>query len=118
MQAFADVCTASVRSTDLIGRYGGEEFVLFLPGATQDRAENIATEISRRMAALPTPEGVVFPPTISYGVTSSIPAAADLNFMIEVADAALYSAKAQGRNRIVGADRPPKAATIADEARS
>ncbi|MNI91774.1 diguanylate cyclase [compost metagenome] len=68
------------------------------------------------MAAMQTPEGVVFP-TVSYGVTSSIPAVADLNFMIEVADAALYSAKAQGRNRIVGADRL-EAATIADEARS
>lgn len=116
LRAFAEACSASVRSTDLIGRYGGEEFVLFLPGATQDRAENIATEISRRMAEFPAPGGVVFP-TISYGVTSSIPASADLNFMIEVADAALYSAKAQGRNRIVGADRP-EAATIADEARS
>ncbi len=116
LRAFAEACVASVRSTDLIGRYGGEEFVLFLPGATQDRAEDIATEISHRMAAMPAPDGVVFP-TISYGVTSSIPASADLNFMIEVADAALYSAKAQGRNRIVGADRP-EAATIADEARS
>ncbi|MBT2584894.1 GGDEF domain-containing protein [Arthrobacter sp. ISL-95] len=116
LRAFAEACTASVRSTDLIGRYGGEEFVLFLPGATEDRAEDIATEISHRMAALPAPEGVVYP-TISYGVTSSIPASADLNFMIEVADAALYSAKALGRNRIVGADRP-QAATIADEARS
>ncbi|MFE4194340.1 GGDEF domain-containing protein [Paenarthrobacter sp. NPDC056912] len=116
LKAFAAACAASVRSTDLIGRYGGEEFVLFLPGATQERAEDIAAEISRRMAAMTEPEGVSFP-TISYGVTSSIPAAADLTFMIEVADAALYSAKAQGRNRIVGADRL-EAATIADEARS
>jgi len=116
LRAFADACAASVRSTDLIGRYGGEEFILFLPGATQERAQDIAMEISRRMAAMPSPEGVLYP-TVSYGVTSSIPASADLNFMIEVADAALYSAKAQGRNRIVGADRP-EAATIADEARS
>jgi diguanylate cyclase (GGDEF)-like protein len=116
LKAFAAACAASVRSTDLIGRYGGEEFILFLPGATQERAESIAVEISRRTAGMRTPEGIPFP-TISYGVTSSISAGADLNFMIEVADAALYSAKAQGRNRIVGADRL-EAATIADEARS
>ena len=116
LKAFAEACTSSVRSTDLIGRYGGEEFVLFLPGATQERAQSIATEISRRMASTEVPEGVSFP-TISYGVTASTPAAPDLTSMIEVADAALYSAKAQGRNRIVGADRL-QAATIADEARS
>ncbi|WP_416418019.1 diguanylate cyclase [Paenarthrobacter aromaticivorans] len=116
LKAFAEACTSSVRSTDLIGRYGGEEFVLFLPGATQERAQSIAVEISRRMASTEVPEGVSFP-TISYGVTASTPAAPDLTSMIEVADAALYSAKAQGRNRIVGADRL-QAATIADEARS
>lgn len=116
LKAFADACLASARSTDLIARYGGEEFILFLPGATQERAENIAGEISRRMAAMTAAEGFTFP-TISYGVTSDAPAGADLSFMIEVADAALYSAKAQGRNRIVGADRL-EAATIADEARS
>ncbi|WP_284975612.1 GGDEF domain-containing protein [Arthrobacter sp. efr-133-TYG-104] len=116
LKAFADACSASVRSTDLIGRYGGEEFILFLPGATQERAQSIAAEISRHMAATKVPEGLTFP-TISYGVTASSPALASLNFMIEVADAALYSAKALGRNRIVGADRPG-AATIADEARS
>jgi PleD family two-component response regulator len=68
------------------------------------------------MASLEVPEGVSFP-TISYGVTSSTTTASDLTLMIEVADAALYSAKAQGRNRIVGADRL-QAATIADEAQS
>ncbi|MFK0002871.1 GGDEF domain-containing protein [Paenarthrobacter sp. NPDC090522] len=116
LKAFAEACRASVRSTDLVGRYGGEEFVLFLPGATQERAENVAVEISRRMSTMEVPGGGTFP-TVSYGVTSSTPATADLTFMIEVADAALYSAKAQGRNRIVGADRLG-AATIADEARS
>ncbi|NWL33737.1 GGDEF domain-containing protein [Paenarthrobacter nitroguajacolicus] len=101
--AFAEACTASVRSTDLVGRYGGEEFILFLPGATQQRAEAIASEISHRLSAMEDPDGLPFP-TVSYGVTSTGIEAPDLDFMIKVADAALYSAKAQGRNRVVGAD--------------
>ncbi|MFK0041511.1 GGDEF domain-containing protein [Paenarthrobacter sp. NPDC090517] len=101
--AFAEACTASVRSTDLVGRYGGEEFILLLPGATQQRAEAIASEISHRLSAMQDPEGLPFP-TVSYGVTSTGTEAQDLDFMIKVADAALYSAKAQGRNRVVGAD--------------
>jgi diguanylate cyclase (GGDEF)-like protein len=101
--AFAEACTASVRSTDLVGRYGGEEFILFLPGATQQRAEAIASEISHRLSAMEDPDGLPFP-TVSYGVTSTGTEAPDLDFMIKVADAALYSAKAQGRNRVVGAD--------------
>ncbi|MFW0771745.1 GGDEF domain-containing protein [Paenarthrobacter nitroguajacolicus] len=102
LRAFATACTASVRSTDLVARYGGEEFIIFLPGATQQRAEAIAAGISHRMAAMADPDGLPYP-TVSYGVTSTGAEAADLNFMINVADAALYSAKAQGRNRVVGA---------------
>lgn len=101
--AFAEACTASVRSTDLVGRYGGEEFILFLPGATQQRAEAIASEISRRLSSMAGPDGLPFP-TVSYGVTSTGTGTPDLAFMINVADAALYTAKGQGRNRVVGAD--------------
>ncbi len=101
--AFAEACTASVRSTDLVGRYGGEEFILFLPGATQQRAEAIASEISRRLSAMADPDGLPYP-TVSYGVTSTGAKNQDLKFMINVADAALYRAKAQGRDRVVGAD--------------
>ncbi|SEJ15601.1 diguanylate cyclase (GGDEF) domain-containing protein [Arthrobacter sp. yr096] len=103
LRAFAVACTSSVRTTDLVGRYGGEEFILFLPGATQQRAEAIASEISSRLSAMEAPDGQPFP-TVSYGVTSTGVEAPDLAFMINVADAALYSAKAQGRNRVVGAD--------------
>ncbi|WP_159707986.1 GGDEF domain-containing protein [Arthrobacter sp. 18067] len=103
LRAFATACTASVRSTDLVARYGGEEFILFLPGATQQRAEIIASEISSRLSAMQGPDGLPFP-TVSYGVTSTGADAPDLAFMINVADAALYSAKAQGRNRVVGAE--------------
>ncbi|WGM20410.1 GGDEF domain-containing protein [Paenarthrobacter sp. OM7] len=113
LRAFAAACTSSVRSSDLVARYGGEEFVLLLPGATQQRAEAIASDISGRLAAMKGPDGLPFP-TVSYGVTSTGADVQDLAFLINVADAALYSAKAQGRNRVVGAD--PADAEAAAEA--
>ncbi|MGO4434980.1 GGDEF domain-containing protein [Paenarthrobacter sp. RAF9] len=114
LRAFAKASSAAVRSTDLIGRYGGEEFILFLPGASQQRAEAIASDISERLAAMDDTDGLPFP-TVSYGVTSTGAGAPDLAFMINVADAALYSAKAQGRNRVVGAD-PLDAESAEDKA--
>jgi diguanylate cyclase (GGDEF)-like protein len=98
LQAFAAACLASVRSTDLVGTYGGEEFIIFLPGAGPDRAEAIAGEISRRFAAVEIPENVRFP-TVSYGIATNNSGAADLRMMISSADSALYRAKSTGRNR-------------------
>ncbi len=100
LQAFADACTATVRSTDLVGRYGGEEFIILLPGVTQDRAGQIAADISARLQGSASP---VIPrlPTSSYGIASAPPGRADLDAMIASADAALYRAKTLGRNRSV-----------------
>lgn len=98
LQAFAAACTATVRSTDLVGRYGGEEFILYLPGVDPDRAESLARDISRRFAARNPPENVRYP-TVSYGIASNNSGTADLRTMIASADSALYRAKATGRNR-------------------
>ena len=103
IKAFAAACMGTVRTTDLVGRYGGEEFVILLSGAEQETGQIIAAEISRALAAAPTPPGVTFP-TVSYGVAASTDAGAELDLMIEAADAALYQAKAQGRNQAVGAN--------------
>ncbi|MCX2749291.1 GGDEF domain-containing protein [Arthrobacter sp. MI7-26] len=102
LQAFAAACTESVRSTDLVGRYGGEEFILLLPGANQERAESIAADISRALAETKSLPGIQIP-TASYGVTASSLNGVDLSAMIAAADAALYQAKSLGRNRVVGA---------------
>ena len=100
LQVFADACTATVRSTDLVGRYGGEEFIMLLPGVTPERAEEIAADISARLHAAASP---VIPrlPTSSYGITSTAPGRVDLDAMIASADAALYRAKTLGRDRSV-----------------
>jgi diguanylate cyclase (GGDEF)-like protein len=98
IKAFAEACVASVRSTDLVARYGGEEFIILLPGAGQDSAEIIAGAISSSLTEAG--PGLVLP-TVSYGVALSTPATPDLAGMISAADAALYEAKALGRNRVV-----------------
>jgi diguanylate cyclase (GGDEF)-like protein len=101
LQAFADACRDTVRSTDLVGRYGGEEFILLLPGVTPEVASHIAAEISRR---LETWQSTTIPrlPTVSYGIAAtSNRGQADLPIMVAAADAALYQAKSLGRDRTV-----------------
>lgn len=100
LQAFAEACGASARSTDLAGRYGGEEFILLLPGAGPKSAEIIAAEISRRLAEQHIPE-LLRMPTVSYGISIYNAETADLDEVIAAADVALYEAKSQGRNRTV-----------------
>ncbi|MFI5428629.1 GGDEF domain-containing protein [Aeromicrobium sp. UC242_57] len=63
LQVFSAACTDTVRSTDLVGRYGGEEFIFLLTGTSLDRAEQITSEISRRIHSMQTPEGGL--PTVS-----------------------------------------------------
>ena len=100
LQAFAAACNAEVRSTDLVGRFGGEEFIILLPGTGPDTAKAIATRISRTLQATDTDSRH---PTVSYGIASAGTGTAPLESMIEAADAALYRAKSQGRNRVVHA---------------
>lgn len=100
IRAFAAACQASVRQTDLVGRFGGEEFIILLPGANQETAGIIATLISRRLAAAEAPGSIPFP-TVSYGIAPSTIADPNLGRMVAEADTALYQAKALGRNRVV-----------------
>lgn len=104
LQSFADACTATVRTTDLVARYGGEEFVLLLPGTTAERAETVAEEISRRLAAAPAAEGMEMP-TASYGISAYDAGTTDVDELIAAADGALYNAKSLGRNRVARSDR-------------
>lgn len=104
LQRFAEACTDTVRSTDLVGRYGGEEFVLLLPGASPERAELIAEEISRRLASDPAVDGMDMP-TVSYGISTYDAGSSDVDEVIAAADAALYTAKSLGRNRTARSDR-------------
>lgn len=104
LQAFARACRDTVRSTDLVGRYGGEEFVLLIQGASAGRAEKIAEDVSRRLAQTPSADGLEMP-TVSYGVAMYDAGTSDVEDLIAAADSALYVAKSLGRNRTVHSDR-------------
>ena len=96
---FADVCTNAVRSSDLVGRYGGEEFIILLAGATARRANQVTDAIDHAMHEAAELEQIRLP-TVSYGV-ATVQGGVDLEGTIGYADAALYRAKAAGRNRSV-----------------
>ncbi|MCW2839418.1 MAG: hypothetical protein JWR55_901 [Aeromicrobium sp.] len=99
LQTFAAACRGVVRSTDLVGRYGGEEFVLFLDGARPEHARLVASKINERLRSTLVPDGMSLP-TVSYGVACA-DAGRGLDETIELADAALYEAKTLGRDRVV-----------------
>jgi diguanylate cyclase (GGDEF)-like protein len=96
---FADACVAAVRSTDLVGRYGGEEFIMLLVGASPDRAAQVTDAIDATMRESSGRNGVQLP-TASYGV-ATIDKSVDLERTVGYADSALYRAKAAGRNRSI-----------------
>lgn len=107
--AVADVFLEGVRQPGaLVARYGGEEFVVLIPGADEAAAVAFAERLREecQSRAIPHPASSVAPVvTISLGVAARVPlegTSAD-SLMIE-ADAALYRAKREGRNRVARAD--------------
>jgi len=93
------VLELAVRPGDVVGRFGGEEFALLLPGATANQAAEIAERARETMAAAAFPVGDYrIPVTSSAGVASLPTHGGDLSALIHAADAALYAAKASGRN--------------------
>jgi diguanylate cyclase (GGDEF)-like protein len=88
----ADVLKAEVRGTDVVGRFGGEEFVILLPGTSLDDAMAVAERIRRRIDDL----GTV---TVSVGVAAHPEHGSTLEEVVNAADLALLAAKTAGRNR-------------------
>jgi diguanylate cyclase (GGDEF)-like protein len=92
-----------VRSYDWVGRYGGEEFLLILPGSGFMHARERAEELRVAIETACIEEGdTTIPLTASFGVASGFPASHEE--LIREADAALYRAKADGRNCVVATE--------------
>ena len=110
LKAVASTAAASLRISDSIYRYGGEEFLVVLvdegPGALATVGERLRSRIEAMGVAHPTaPTGVV---TMSIGMASLDVGRDDAEDLIRRADAALYRAKAEGRNRVVVASSSDK----------
>jgi diguanylate cyclase (GGDEF)-like protein len=103
LRAVSKTLLQRFRKTDLVSRYGGEEFCIFLLMLSREKAVEIAEECRRQIENLPIPyEDKTIRVTISIGV-AAFPSDRDqtLTDLIACADAALYEAKSGGRNRVV-----------------
>ncbi|QFY44071.1 GGDEF domain-containing protein [Candidatus Methylospira mobilis] len=103
LQSVAELARASIRDIDHLGRYGGEEFCVLLPNATENDAFQIAERMRTGIACTPLPidENDFVTCTISLGVCDSRDLGFDYGAMLKQADKALYYAKQSGRNKTV-----------------
>jgi diguanylate cyclase (GGDEF)-like protein len=103
LQSLAEVMMQVVREHDVVGRYGGEEFLILLPhtdaAAVQTVAERIRALVQSSHHTL-SDNGEVVHFTVSIGVVTQSTDNTSLEDLISQADQALYKAKAQGRNRV------------------
>ena len=96
-----------MRSNDLLGRFGGEEFVLLLPGLNAGDAQEVAERIRTAICSHAEPisdQAVVL--SVSLGVASTDIYGHDYTALVAAADSALYRAKAMGRNRVEVSTEP------------
>lgn len=102
LRGVAAALLASIRAADLAGRYGGEEFMVALPGADLPTAQVVAERIRQNILEIPAGSGGVDERvSASIGVSDYPECATDLTGLFASADVALYAAKAAGRNRVV-----------------
>jgi diguanylate cyclase (GGDEF)-like protein len=107
-----DAIRSHIKNKDAVGRWGGEEFIIALPGASGAQAQRVAERISQTMYALkitgragePIP-----PPTVSQGIAVFPRETAEIYKLIELADRRLYTAKNRGRDQI---EPPPPSPSL------
>jgi diguanylate cyclase (GGDEF)-like protein len=101
LQTFATSTSATLGTGVLFGRIGGEEFASLMPVGDLGEAFAIADRVRRRFVdAAARFANADLAPTVSVGVTLGVDAATGIDTLLDVADRALYRAKANGRNRV------------------
>ncbi|WP_290053389.1 GGDEF domain-containing protein [Amycolatopsis solani] len=104
LRAVAQAIISAVRGRgDAVGRFGGEEFVVVLPGITEPDIGAVAERIRRAISALTVPVGQLSITGQSVSIGSAVypQAGTSLQRLLDAADTALYHAKATGRNKVV-----------------
>jgi diguanylate cyclase (GGDEF)-like protein len=105
LKHFVAQLSTGVRGIDFLGRLGGEEFAVVLPGISRDAAWLVAERLRARVASAPLAHGDhVIGITVSIGVAMARDTDGTLEQILARADAALYAAKDAGRNRVLSAD--------------
>ena len=106
--AIVDVICSTVREDDFVGRLGGEEFGIFLPGTSPQEAHVLAERLRKNIEAVEfyPAQGELHPLTISVGIAQTRPDRT-VSDLMKKADDLLYLAKEKGRNRIMIEDANP-----------
>ena len=97
LMQFASAVHTLLRRADVMGRLGGEEFVVLLPETSIEVARVVAERIRTKVAELTEPA----PFTVSIGVTTNVTATDTVDALMARADSAMYQAKGRGRNQVV-----------------
>lgn len=102
IRRMAELCRKTLRSADVVGRLGGEEFAVVLPETDLRHAVDVAELLRQRIgqAEVHTDTGEVIRFTVSIGVASRTDKNADIETLLAQADEALYAAKNSGRNKV------------------
>ncbi|HUR91149.1 MAG TPA: diguanylate cyclase [Gemmatimonadaceae bacterium] len=106
LRGIAELLESTCRATDIVGRYGGEEFAIILPHTIGPGAREIAERLRATVERKKWPHA---PVTVSVGIATASPATADADTVLNEADVALYLAKQGGRNRVCCAGDQPLA---------
>lgn len=104
LRSIVQAISSNIKRTDTVGRWGGEEFGIVLPGATTEQAEMVAQRIQSTVAAieLSNSRGERIPnPTVSQGIATFPVHGHSSEALIEAGDSALYRAKERGKDQIV-----------------
>ncbi len=106
LRLFARTLTTTLREDEVVSRYGGEEFLVVLPGCGVDQAAPVVHRLRDRLRAATAEAGAASPAfTASFGLADSTYADDPLD-VVACADEALLQAKHDGKDRLVIADRP------------